>query len=98
VLTISDMPDRVVFSVKDDGIGIVPEARKEIFQSFFRTSRGQAKSKGDGIGLSFVQTLVELHGGEMHLESEVNKGSTFSFYIPKAAVDKTVEAEADKQA
>lgn len=97
VLTISDMPDRVVFSVKDDGIGIVPEARKEIFQSFFRTSRGQAKSKGDGIGLSFVQTLVELHGGEMHLESEVNKGSTFSFYIPKAAVDKTVEAEADKQ-
>lgn len=96
-LTITDMPDRVVFSVKDDGIGIVPEARKEIFQSFFRTSRGQAKSKGDGIGLSFVQTLVELHGGEMHLESEVNKGSTFSFYIPKAAVDKTVEAEADKQ-
>ena len=98
VLTISDMPDRVVFSVKDDGIGIVPEARKEIFQSFFRTSRGQAKSKGDGIGLSFVQTLVELHGGEMHLESEVNKGSTFSFYIPKAAVDKTVEAEVDKSA
>lgn len=97
VLTITDMPDRVVFSVKDDGIGIVPEARKEIFQSFFRTSRGQAKSKGDGIGLSFVQTLVELHGGEMHLESEVNKGSTFSFYIPKAAVDKTVKAEADKQ-
>lgn len=97
VLTISDMPDRVVFSVKDDGIGIVPEARKEIFQSFFRTSRGQAKSKGDGIGLSFVQTLVELHGGEMHLESEVNKGSTFSFYIPKAAVDKMVEAEAGKQ-
>lgn len=98
VLTISDMPDRVVFSVKDDGIGIVPEARKEIFQSFFRTSRGQAKSKGDGIGLSFVQTLVELHGGEMHLESEVNKGSTFSFYIPKAAVDKAVEAEVDKSA
>lgn len=98
VLTISDMPDRVVFSVKDDGIGIVPEARKEIFQSFFRTSRGQAKSKGDGIGLSFVQTLVELHGGEMHLESEVNKGSTFSFYIPKAAVDKAVEAEVGKSA
>ena len=98
VLTVSDMPDRVVFSVKDDGIGIVPEARKEIFQSFFRTSRGQAKSKGDGIGLSFVQTLVELHGGEMHLESEVNKGSTFSFYIPKAAVDKAVEAEVDKSA
>lgn len=97
VLTVTDCPDRVVFSVKDDGIGIVPEARTEIFESFFRTSHGQAKSKGDGIGLSFVQTLVELHGGEMHLESEVNEGSDFSFYIPKTAADKAVTAaEADK--
>lgn len=102
VLTVTDMADRVVFSVKDDGIGIVPEARKEIFQNFFRTSRGQAKSKGDGIGLAFVQYLVELHGGEMQLESEVNKGSNFSFYIPKATADKTtvedkplVKTEAD---
>ena len=102
VLTVTDMADRVVFSVKDDGIGIVPEARKEIFQSFFRTSRGQAKSKGDGIGLAFVQYLVELHGGEMMLESEVNKGSNFSFYIPKTTADKTtvedkplVKTEAD---
>lgn len=98
VLTVTDCPDRVVFSVKDDGIGIVPEARTEIFESFFRTSRGQAKSKGDGIGLSFVQTLVELHGGEMHLESEVNEGSDFSFYIPKTAADKTVTAAAADKA
>lgn len=98
VLTVTDCADRVVFSVKDDGIGIVPEARTEIFESFFRTSRGQAKSKGDGIGLSFVQTLVELHGGEMHLESEVNEGSDFSFYIPKTATDKTVTvAEVEKE-
>lgn len=98
VLTVTDCPDRVVFSVKDDGIGIVPEARTEIFESFFRTSRGQAKSKGDGIGLSFVQTLVELHGGEMHLESEVNEGSDFSFYIPKTAADKAVTvAEMEKE-
>lgn len=93
VLSVIDKEDRVVFSVKDDGIGIVAEARKEIFQSFFRTNRGQAKSKGDGIGLSFVQTLVELHGGEMHLESEVNKGSDFSFYIPKVAVNNSSETE-----
>ena len=97
VLTVTDCADRVVFSVKDDGIGIVPEARTEIFESFFRTSRGQAKSKGDGIGLSFVQTLVELHGGEMHLESEVNEGSDFSFYIPKAVNVKSAQvAETDE--
>lgn len=97
VLTVTDCADRVVFSVKDDGIGIVPEARTEIFESFFRTSRGQAKSKGDGIGLSFVQTLVELHSGEMHLESEVNEGSDFSFYIPKAVNVKSAQvAETDE--
>ena len=97
VLTVTDCPDRVVFSVKDDGIGIVPEARTEIFESFFRTSRGQAKSKGDGIGLSFVRTLVELHGGEMHLESEVNEGSDFSFYIPKTVNVKSAQvAETDE--
>lgn len=98
VLTVTDCADRVVFSVKDDGIGIVPEARTEIFESFFRTNRGQAKSKGDGIGLSFVQTLVELHGGEMHLESEVNEGSDFSFYIPKTVAVAEVEKEKEKPA
>lgn len=91
ILTLSDFPDRVMFSVKDDGIGIVPKAREEIFKSFYRTERGQAQSKGDGIGLGFVQKLVELHGGKMSLESEVNVGSTFSFFIPKA-LDKNKEA------
>lgn len=82
-LSVEDNADYVVFSVKDDGIGIVPKAREEIFQSFYRTRRGEAHSQGDGIGLAFVQKLVELHGGKMQLESEVNKGSTFSLFIPK---------------
>lgn len=82
-LQVEDRGDQVVFSVKDDGIGIVPKAREEIFQSFYRTRRGEAHSQGDGIGLAFVRKLVELHGGKVQLESEVNKGSTFSLFIPK---------------
>ncbi len=83
-LSVTETDDDVVFSVKDDGIGIVPKAREEIFKAFYRTERGQAHSQGDGIGLAFVQQLVNLHGGQMLLESEVNKGSTFSIKIPKA--------------
>ena len=86
-LSVTETDNDVVFSVKDDGIGIVPKARKEIFKKFYRTERGQAQSKGDGIGLAFVKTLVELHGGEIRLESEVNVGSTFSIRIPKSVDD-----------
>ncbi len=84
-LSLTETDDDVVFSVKDDGIGIVPKARDEIFKKFYRTERGQAQSQGDGIGLAFVQMLVELHGGKIQVESEVNVGSTFSFRIPKLA-------------
>ena len=87
-LSVRDCGDRVVFSVKDDGIGIVPEAREDIFKNFYRTSRGEAKSRGDGIGLAFVQRLVEMHGGKITVDSEVNKGSEFSFFIPKSDADK----------
>ncbi len=84
-LSVTETDSDVVFNVKDDGIGIVPEAREEIFKSFYRTQRGEAQSQGDGIGLAFVKSLVELHGGQMLLESEVNEGSMFSIKIPKAA-------------
>lgn len=47
----TETDSNVVFNVKDDGIGIVPEAREEIFKSFYRTQRGEAQSQGDGIGL-----------------------------------------------
>lgn len=81
-LTITDKTDSVVFCVKDDGIGIDSKVRTAIFESFFRSKRGQAQSAGDGIGLAFVKYLIELHGGHLHLESEINKGSEFSFDIP----------------
>ena len=86
-LGVTETDNDVVFNVKDDGIGIVPEAREKIFKSFYRTERGQAQSQGDGIGLAFVKSLVKLHGGQMLLESEVNEGSTFSIKIPKATQD-----------
>lgn len=92
-LSIEDQEENVQFSVKDNGIGIVEKMRDNIFESFFRTERGEKQSKGDGIGLSVVKSFVELHGGSIRLESEVGKGSNFIFDIPKRLheVDESVE-------
>lgn len=83
VLTITNEEDRVIFSVTDNGIGILENMRKSIFEDYFRTKRGERQSSGDGIGLATVKRLVQLHHGDIKVESEINKGSTFSFFIPK---------------
>lgn len=75
--------DRVIFHISDTGIGIDEKFRDTIFESFFRSERGKKQSEGDGLGLSYVKNLVELHGGRISVESEMGKGSTFSFYIPR---------------
>lgn len=82
-LTIRDLDDYIAISVSDTGIGIVESNREAIFQPYFRTERGRNECSGDGIGLSFVKELVEMHGGHIKLESEVNVGSTFTIEIPK---------------
>lgn len=82
-LSIEDKPDRVLFSVKDNGIGIDERVRDTIFESFFRSERGRKQGDGDGLGLSYVKNLVELHHGKISVESEMGKGSVFQFFIPK---------------
>lgn len=81
--SIEDSNDRVCFYIADTGIGIDEKFRDTIFESFFRSERGKKQSEGDGLGLSYVKNLVELHGGRISVESEMGKGSTFSFYIPR---------------
>lgn len=81
--SIADGRQRVDFAVKDSGIGIDEKYRDTIFESFFRSERGKQQSSGDGLGLSYVKNLVELHEGRISVETEMGKGSTFRFYIPK---------------
>jgi signal transduction histidine kinase len=72
-----------VFSVKDTGIGIAKEDHSKVFEEFKQVGTDYArKAEGTGLGLTLTRRLVELHGGEIFLESEPGKGSTFTFNLP----------------
>jgi signal transduction histidine kinase/CheY-like chemotaxis protein len=72
----------VHFNVIDTGIGIKKESIQAVFESFSQANSGIArKYGGTGLGLPISKKLIELHGGELSLESEYGKGSTFSFIL-----------------
>jgi two-component system sensor histidine kinase/response regulator len=73
---------RLLFSVKDTGIGIPPEQRQNIFQPFSQADTSSTrKYGGTGLGLPIVSSLVELMQGKVWYESELGKGSTFYFTV-----------------
>ena len=80
---LSESPEKVVLSVKDNGIGISSEDQKNIFQRFYRADKSRA-SKGTGIGLAMVNEIAELHKGTISVNSILEEGSTFSFIISKS--------------
>src|SRR5712664_1117583 len=76
--------DRVRVEVRDNGPGIPPEEQKRIFEAFYRLRESGKKTEGTGLGLAITHRLVELHGGELDLESQIGQGSCFHFCLPVA--------------
>jgi len=75
----------VFVSVSDSGIGISKENQDKIFERFYRSDNEDVqKVAGTGLGLSIVRSLVQLHGGQITVESTLQKGSTFTFSLPLA--------------
>jgi signal transduction histidine kinase len=75
--------DVIEISVTDTGVGIAPEDRDAVFEEFRQVGTDIAKKhEGTGLGLALTQRFVELHGGNIWLESEVGVGSTFTFALP----------------
>ncbi|MBM4262330.1 MAG: GAF domain-containing protein [Deltaproteobacteria bacterium] len=75
--------ESVIVSVIDTGIGIAKEEQEAIFEEFRQASGNYAqKREGTGLGLTLTREFVEMHGGKIWVESEVGKGSTFTFTLP----------------
>jgi len=75
--------DSVVIEVTDTGIGIPPDEQPRIFEEFYRASNArQREPEGDGLGLSLVKRIVELHHGTILFSSELGVGTTFRIVLP----------------
>ncbi len=73
----------IEISISDTGIGIAPEDQKAIFEEFRQVgSDDTRKHEGTGLGLTLTQKFVEMHGGRIRVESEMGRGSTFTFTLP----------------
>ena len=69
--------------VQDDGCGISEKDLPHLFERFYRVDKGRSRNNGGtGLGLSIVKHIVELHGGEVSVQSELDEGTTFSFSLP----------------
>lgn len=78
-ISIAEQQEVVQISVSDNGIGIAPEHQDKIFERFYRVDKSHSKqSGGTGLGLSIVKHAVQYHNGKITVNSEPNKGTTFS--------------------
>lgn len=89
IVRVRPAPDEMLrVDVIDTGIGISADDLPKVFDRFFRADDPKVQEfPGTGLGLSIVRSLVEMHGGEIWAESELSRGTTFSFTVPRAEED-----------
>ena len=77
-------PEAVTVAIEDTGPGIAPEHLPHVFKRFYRVDPSRSRSTGGrGLGLAIVKALVEMHGGEVYVASEVGRGTSFWFTLPR---------------
>lgn len=83
-LKVDNIDEFIRLKVIDNGIGIDHEQIPRIFERFYRVDKDRSRNTGGtGLGLAIVKHIIELHGGKINVESQLNKGSTFTIHLPK---------------
>jgi len=86
-ITLKREQDKIMLSVKDNGIGIAPEFQNKIFEKFFRIPSGDVhNTKGYGLGLNYVDNVIKSHNGKIKVKSEEGRGSTFIITLPSGTI------------
>ena len=81
-ISVKDQENEVIVSISDTGPGIPKDELPHIFDRFYKIEKPAEQVGGIGMGLALVKNIVEAHGGKVSVESEVGKGSKFSFSLP----------------
>lgn len=85
-INISTNSEYALLTFSDNGIGISPNQKQLLFEKFHRGQSTDTQSvRGFGLGLSYVKTIIQLHGGDIQLNSELGTGSTFKLFLPLKA-------------
>jgi signal transduction histidine kinase len=88
-ITAEEQPSEIIVSVKDNGKGIPMDSIDKIFKKFYQVDTSLTREQGgSGLGLAICKGIVEAHGGRIWVQSELTKGTTFSFTIPRQEVPK----------
>jgi two-component system phosphate regulon sensor histidine kinase PhoR len=84
-VSVRQRDDQLVMRVSDTGMGIPKEALPRIFDRFYRVPHPGKRIQGTGLGLAIVKKIVMMHGGRIEVESEVNRGTIFTIFLPLTA-------------
>jgi two-component system, OmpR family, phosphate regulon sensor histidine kinase PhoR len=93
LVTSRDIDGDILFMVEDNGPGIPASEQQHIFEKFFRGELGRNKPKGSGLGLYLVKYFIELHKGQVFLDSQLNVGTKVGFRLPNQTIDQSVGEE-----
>jgi signal transduction histidine kinase len=69
-------------SISDQGLGMTPEQVERVFEKFYRVDASNTSTEGTGLGMTIAKNIVEAHGGNIWIESELGQGTTVRFFIP----------------
>ena len=84
-ISLKNNKDTIICIISDNGIGISQSDKIHIFERFYKSDKSRSKNKdGNGLGLSLVKKIIELHNGSINMESELGKGTTFIIKLPNS--------------